>query len=838
MFRRRPLPLAVCLASVCTAASAAPERSAMQLEEVVVQATPIRASQAASIEAKREADNVLDIISADTIGRFPDQNLADSLGRLPGIAIERDQGQARFINFRGSPFRWTAIAFDGIDVLGAENGRIPRFDSFPSVITSAVEANKAITPDMPGEAVAGFIDIRTFNPFDIEGVAFSLEGGRGRQELGGGDIDKLNGRFSWSNERFGVVLFASHNARAQITDNREYELEQVPDGIRVNNLDFRNYLVEREDNARGITAEFRPDADTRLFYSHLYSEFIDFEQRNQYEFDFAGDEPGLGVTGEPLEPTAGYQPVVPVTRLLEDGKYRNFTRLHTIGADFELADWRIEGRLNYAETGNFTFLPIPLSAGATVAASYDVSDVEDPILEVFETGTTTPTDVNELAYPATLGAIFDSVLETEAWKLKLDAERDLAFLTEDATIRTGLQYDTREAAGGNAFVTGGFPETITIDDFVTANPWDSDFDERLGGRYHDNEGLRAAWDAAVGGVDAPFGEDTLVDLTEDITAVYAMVTNRVAWGNVVWGARLEYTDYTSAGPAIDVAFEDDYLNVLPSVHVNVDLTEDLKLRLSGSTGLSRPTYNELRASAVVDPTERIIEGGNPALDPETAFGFDAALEWYFAPASLASVSAFHRRVDDVLYADSTRVDGGLYVPSDAGTEYTLIGFVNGDNGQLTGFEANFIGQATGLLPGPLDGFGISGNVTVLDSEFETLSGNTFSLPGTSDLIYNFSLFYEKYGLSARVNYLWRDDWLSTTENDSLAEFWAEQERVDLSLRYTLPLGGALNGSEVTLFANANNLTDFVDVRYLGSDATPNQVEGFGRRYLVGLRVDF
>ncbi len=62
------------------------------------------------------------------------------------------------------------------------NGRIPRFYRFPSVITSTVEANKAITPDMPGEAVSGFINIRTFNPFDTEGLGASLEVGYGEQE--------------------------------------------------------------------------------------------------------------------------------------------------------------------------------------------------------------------------------------------------------------------------------------------------------------------------------------------------------------------------------------------------------------------------------------------------------------------------------------------------------------------------------------------------------------------------------------------------------------------------------------------------------------------------------
>ena len=97
-------------------------------QTVIVTGSPIRDSQQAAIDAKRNADNVVDIIAADTIGRFPDQNLADSLGRLPGIVIERDQAQPRFISFRGAPFRYTAIAFDGVQVPGAENGRTPRFD--------------------------------------------------------------------------------------------------------------------------------------------------------------------------------------------------------------------------------------------------------------------------------------------------------------------------------------------------------------------------------------------------------------------------------------------------------------------------------------------------------------------------------------------------------------------------------------------------------------------------------------------------------------------------------------------------------------------------------------
>ena len=404
-------------------------------------------------------------------------------------------------------------------------------------------------------------------------------------------------------------------------------------------------------------------------------------------------------------------------------------------------------------------------------------------------------------------------------------------------IRTGIQLDTREAVGnGASFSIASFPSTVDVASFDTGEAWATGFDNTIGGTYYDNIGLRNAWAAAAGGLGIPGAADQLIEIEEDILAAYAMATTHFDGGNIVYGARVEMTDYTTAGPDLAIAYSDDYVNVLPSVHVNFDLRDDLKFRVSASTGLSRPTYTELRASAAVDPTSRTVSGGNPTLDPETTWGFDASLEWYFAPASLLSAGAFYRHVDDVIYVDSTTIDGGIYVPAAAGEDWTLSGPVNGNEGELSGIELNFIGQATDLLPAPLDGFGVSANLTVLDSSFDTLSGNSFSLPGTSDVIYNASLFYEKAGFSARVNYQYRDAWLSTTENDSLAEYWDEQERVDASLRYVLPV--TPGGAGVTLFANANNLTDAIDVRYAGTRATPNQVEGYGRRFLFGIRVDY
>lgn len=790
------------------------------LEEVVVTATPIRDSQQAALDAKRAADNYVDVISADTIGRFPDQNIADSLSRLPGIAVERDQGQARYLNLRGAPFRYTGIAFDGINVPGAENGRIPRFDSLPSTITSRIDANKAILPSMPGESVSGYIDIQTFKPFDVEGLSLSADAGMGRQDLGDGDVERNSYRASWSGDQFGVVGFYSNNSREQVTDNREFDLERDGDGALVaNEIDFRSYLVTREDTAYGGRLEYRGEGALQsLFVSTLYSEFVDEEDLTQFVFESVAPQPGEQVDAAPLQ----------VSRFIRYGEYENSTFTNTLGADFQLAGWDLETRANYTETEYFFRIPIALSIGGNLG-SYDLRDLEDPLL-------TLAAPLDQTQYFTTLGLDVGTRTDIEANSFKLDASRDMDLFGRDSTVQLGLQYEQRESDGFATFLGfGSFPD-IDVSSFDTGRAWDANTTNSIGGTYYDSRGVQDAWLAS--GELSPGPEPTAdqrVAIDEDILAVYGMATTRFDWGNVVYGLRLEQTDYTSSGLAGDLplSVDGDFLNVLPSVHVNVDVTEDVKLRVSGSSGVNRPTYNEWRAGSLVNPTDREVSGGNPYLDPEEAIGVDLSLEWYYATASILSLGAFHRTIDNVIYQDVTTVDGGLYLPSAAGQSWQFSGAANGSDGRLSGIEANFMFSAMDYLDGPLGGLGFSANATFVDSEFEAIDGRTLGLPGTSDLIYNASLFYENYGLSARVNYQYRDEWISPIEDPE--ELWGEMERVDASIAYELPFD--LSGVRASVYANLNNITDETDVRFAGN-GTINQSESFGRHYLIGLRINY
>ncbi len=116
------------------AAPAADVAAEPAAEDIIVKGTrPIAESEASALQVQRNADSLVTVLSADGVGRLPDQNVAQATGRLPGVAVERDQGQARYISLRGAPNYWTTLSIDGINIVSPE-GRDARFDSIPSAI--------------------------------------------------------------------------------------------------------------------------------------------------------------------------------------------------------------------------------------------------------------------------------------------------------------------------------------------------------------------------------------------------------------------------------------------------------------------------------------------------------------------------------------------------------------------------------------------------------------------------------------------------------------------------------------------------------------------------------
>lgn len=802
------------------------------IEEIVVEGKSIKASTQSSIDAKRMADNVADVISADAVGRFPDQNLADALGRVPGISIERDQGQARYISFRGSPKRYTTTAFNGVDVPGVENGRIPRFDAYPSVIAAQIVANKAITADMPGESVSGYINVKTFTPGDIDGWGFSMELGTGEQDLGDGDVSKSNARLSYSNDKFGFLIYGSENSRDQITDNREmdYAPSSSAGSLIPNQIEYRNYKLERTDEAYGGSVEFYLDNGGRIYASTTNTKFTDEEERNHWYFYFPSDLPA----------NFGVSPIVNMRNLLQYGFYDNQTNVNTIGADLAFGGWDVEVKYSDIETKNDTWLPLVFlddkrGAPELTDVAYDFTNKKEPALFFDE-------NLGDVRYGTNLTIDAIGALDIDTDQFKFDANR----ANKWGMIKVGFKYDARDAEGGGApLQTIASGPHITQEQIALARTglWDTDFSNTINATYVDNKEIYNQM--VADGLERPdFRSDEALEIDETILSAYVMQTIDMDWGNIVLGVRVEDTDYETVGiklvgsVAQPLKVSQNYTNVLPSAHVNWDFREDQKLRFSFSTGISRPTYIEARAAGSISEIGESVSGGNPELDEEKSWGIDVAWEWYFNDASILSVTAFHRSIDNVISESNVKVQGSVYSDiAGPGDLWDLSSFDNGKDGELTGLELAYTARLDNYLEGFWSGFGVEANLTAIDSEYTTPEGLKFELPGQSDLSYNVSLFYEDHGFMGRLSYRYRDAFQDETETGAVfgftqAIYWDEQSRVDLALRYDLE---PLIGYKASLFLNVNNLTDEQDGQYAGKEWNPIRNESYGRRYVAGVR---
>jgi TonB-dependent receptor len=842
-----------------TAADPGPNAGPDDAETIVVLA-PIREAQALAIQEQRKADNLVAIVAADSIGRFPDQNSAAALARLPAVAVQRDQGQERYIQVRGAPNRWTSVSFDGVPVIGVDEGgatRAFRFDAVPSVILSSIAVNKSLTPDLPAEAVVAQIDMRTYSPFEAKGFALSGDLGYGWMSLGGGEQRQGSLRASWSNDTWGFVLAGSHYLRNQITDNREFAYDATNT---VSALDFRNYLLTRQNNGASAGVEFRPSDGQKLFVKAVWSEFRDDEERNQYVFTLTGAQAGGTRTND-----GGSLIAVPVRGTMSDSDYRNSNLILTGGGEHEFgSDWKADWRLNYTRIENSTNIPLVLQNQQInrlnrPSLTYTRENPDFPIVQLFATvpNTSPPPAfargagnraLNQAGFDLNVALPLESEVIADSYTGKVDFDGRLGTLP----VRFGLQYDTRDISGNvlatsTQVVVPGLP----AGNYVTNRTWRTNFPSGMQFRYVDNVRLRRDLESALDTLEAqgrynPANNIRPIDrfeIDEELFAAYARATWELGAGQIVFGARLENFRQTSAG-AVQIGstfapleVSNSFWDLFPSVNARFDLSDDVVARASFQRGVARPSFGQVRVGAAINDTSTpgTVSGGNPNLRPEYTWGTDASVEWYLPGDGLLSVSGFYRWIEDVLYDSRTIVGDDRYdINGVDRSGYDFISTLNGGNGKLYGLEFAYLQQWT-FLPGPLDGFGFQGNIAFIGGSFDTPDRQGADFPGTSDTVVNASLFYEKSGLSARLSYQWRSDWVDTLGGlgvgSSGDEKRAAYSNLDLAIRFQL-------NRNVGFFFDANNLTDEVYVAFQGERDRPTEVEQIGRRFMGGVRFDF
>jgi len=150
--------------------------------EIVV--TGFRSSLAKALEIKRQSAGVVDSIVAEDIAKFPDNNLAESIQRIPGVAIARDQGEGRSLSVRGLGPDFTRVQINGMEAQastdgiagGANRGRGFDFNVFASELFSRIDVNKTASARLPEGSLGATVDLYTGHPFDFAGFRLAASG--------------------------------------------------------------------------------------------------------------------------------------------------------------------------------------------------------------------------------------------------------------------------------------------------------------------------------------------------------------------------------------------------------------------------------------------------------------------------------------------------------------------------------------------------------------------------------------------------------------------------------------------------------------------------------------
>jgi TonB-dependent receptor len=708
---------------------------------------------------------------------------------------------------------------------------------------------RSFTPAITAEAVTAIVDLQTYSPLDDGKRGFSVTGdaGYGLMDLGGGQQRSGSLRLSWSNDVIGIAIGGSHYLREQVTDNREagYDANGIPIDI-----DIRNYLLERQNNGLFGAFEVRASDSLKFFVNGFYSEFRDREERNAYEIEI-GEAAARGTRGL----LSGSLDNVSITTNYNDGRYINENIIASAGFDYEINEGGIKGIIGYSRTENTTDLPLIQSSIRGVSVDYDRSaDPRFPVVRLFRTVNTggvfsrgaelTAIPITEQNLPRTLLIPIIQGVVSDAWSGKLDAWKQL----DELKISAGLYATKRDITGNNIGIGGVVPLAATgfnPNDFSTNRSWDTQFPLGAGINYVDTRAMNRSLQDALGpaGINpANFVLPTsFYDQEERIVAGYAMAQWDAGPLQLVAGVRAEQYEIDNAGTVMvgavqtPLAVSQDFFDLFPSLNLRYQASDNIVLRLGGQRGVSRPAYAAIRVGASISDTAATISGGNPFLTPEYTWGVDAAVEYYFASNGIASVTAFHRWVEDVLYQSQQRVGSDLYDSNGIDRSNYLLGSTfNGEEGSLYGVEFNIETQFD-FLPGALAGLGVQGNFTLLGGDFEARNAagqlETFAFQGLSDTVLNASIFYEYAGLSLRVAYQKRSEFLDTLGGLGAGEFRDGFENLDVTARYALT-------PNITLFADLANLTDETYVAFEGTPATPSEVERIGERYLFGVRFNF
>jgi TonB-dependent receptor len=737
----------------------------------------VRAGTALARDLKRDADTISDVVSADGVGRFPDANAAEALRRIPGVSLEIDQGEGRFVVVRGIDASLNNVTING-QIIGtpAEFGtRGVSMDSVPADLINRLEVTKAARPDMDANAIGGTINIATLGAFDRPNGLLSGTLRSGYNKLSGRAPFSANlsyGRVFGTERPVGVMIGGSFSQRR--FDSELYRISSGAwsnfNGFRVpQNQAFFLYDVDRRRQGLNAAVAFRPASGHEVTFRANHNLFRDIEGRQQVEFDLTRG------TLSNQTPTSGRFSQGRASR-----EYRDYEQEHTINAFMvqgdhlaagSVLDWRAgfsRGQRDTPRRVDWEFR----SAANAFPNTYDTSDMSRPVVTPssnFYTGA---------AYPFRRVRFRTDLEREDVVTGEANIRRDMTLVERRVSLKAGAKVVTRDKTQDreNENYTGS---SFTLADFGLGGDGPTDFFEGVAPfgptlnlpalkqffEANKNNPARFTFDVNTTRVDS-IAQD--FDAEETVAAGYLMGQVDFDQWNVLAGVRIErtsgsynanelvYARGTFTGNVRPATGETSYTDVLPGVHVNLFPRKNLVIRAAWTNTLGRPPYSNLAPISVLDEIQETdgsftgsLSTGNPDLKPYKSVNLDASIEYYLG-SGLVSIAPFYKQIDNPIFGFSSSETNVTH----NGRLYQRFGFSrpeNADVGKIAGVELTLQNYFS-FLPGPLDGLGVNVNYTATNSSVKLFTrADKVPFFGQSDHIGNVALLYEKFGVAAQAS---------------------------------------------------------------------------------------
>ena len=822
--------LAIAIASERLSAADAAATGATEHVEVVGQAASI--DQA--LKEQRNSDNIESVVHADGVAQLPDANVAEAVQRLPGISVERDQGEGRFVSVRGLGPDLNSVTINGTLVPSPESARrAVALDVLPSELVQSLSVIKTLTPDMDANSLGGTVDVQSLSAFDHKGLFYTGTSEAGYNQNTHQTSPKFSGaisdRFSLGDgiDNFGVAAALSWNKRDFGSDNVETGgAWDFNDGARLNSFEQRVYDISRERTGGGLNFDYKPDDDTQLYLRTLYSRFKDSETRNSTSLEF--DKPQA----------AGELGKAKAKRKLKQREETQEIQSYVFGGERMLGLWTLSGQAGYSTSSEDSPGHI---AGATFKgnSSFPNSgfyDTEKP-RPIIGAGFYDPSNF-------TLDKVDWEEQDTRDTEknLRLDLARDYDVEGYASQVKFGGKVSRRNKDNDlNAWVYKDFDDAGFNDAQLNMTSFDKGNVHYQLGQFGPGISGGAIKDL-IGGLnpgdyyDEQESRANDFKMREDINAAYVMNTVDIDDWRFIAGMRYEGTEFEAKGTGVrDGAFEAqdtqrDYHHWLPGLHARYQLDKNTQLRAAWTNAVVRPTFGQLAPGFVIDDDEASF--GNPNLKPLESSNFDLGIEHYMGQAGTVSAFLFYKDIKNFVYNNDLAGSGEWVDFTEAHT------YANGDSAKLYGLELAY-SQKFDWLPAPWNGLLLGANTTFSRSSasiegFDQGTGRNrkrdIDLPNQSDTVGNLMLGWEDDTLSLRLSANYKSQYLYELAgiSDKAHDLHVDaQTFVDFSARYSLT-------KNLQVSFEAQNLTDQPYFVYSGHRRYNNQYEEYGPTYSLGL----